>query len=223
MINGSPRVLSQCKLAQEIQGSPSVQAQQHLAAEINHDISTEQAAVAQPQVLEDEFRAQGETELSLTPAAQLELEPDQLAAATAQNRSSAGSFAPVQRKIELHDRDEGTYRETEDGKAASGAGDLYFAETYHKALPVFVNAEKVNSVITFVEDAMAINEKTEDETYYKELDKGIKSLGGGINEALGGAVFYTDDAVVTKEIPFPSHSLTQALRKPLLRDPAADS
>lgn len=143
-------------------------------------------------------------------------EPAQLA-----NLGKASSFAPVQRKIELHDRDEGTYRETEDGKAASGAGDLFFTGGYHKTLPVFLNANVVNFVIKFVEEAMGIDEKTEDETYYKELDKGIKTLSGGVAEALGGAVFYTDDAVVTKEISFPGHWLTQALRKPLLRDPLA--
>jgi hypothetical protein len=147
--------------------------------------------------------------------------PAELAAAPATNLSNAGSFAPVQRKIELHDRDEGTYRETEKDKAASDAGDLFFTGGYHKTLPVFLNANVVNFVIKFVEEAMGIDEKTEDETYYKELDKGIKTLSGGVAEALGSAVFYTDDAVVTKEISFPAHWLTQALQKPLLRDPLA--
>jgi hypothetical protein len=147
--------------------------------------------------------------------------PAELAAAPATNLNNAGSFAPVQRKIELHDRDEGTYSETEKEKAASDAGDLFFTGGYHKTLPVFLNANVVNFVIKFVEEAMGIDEKTEDETYYKELDKGIKTLSGGVAEALGSAVFYTDDAVVTKEISFPAHWLTQALRKPLLRDPLA--
>jgi len=206
-----------------------MQAQQQLASEINQGDAAAEPPSAQPstaptQKQEDGFPAQREKSKSRH-ISQIDAEsheaPAQLAATPAPDQSNASSSAPVQRKIELHDRDEGTYRETEQGKAASAAGDLFFAGTHHKTLPVFVNAKKVNDVITFVEEAMNINEKTEDETYYKELDKGIRSLGGGINEALDGAVFYTDDAVVTKEISFPGHWLTQALRKPLLRDPLA--
>jgi hypothetical protein len=230
MINSSPSVLAQRELSQEIQSSPRVQGQQQLASEINQGpATTAPSPIAQPstapaQRWKDEFPTQGETNenrnISQTEAESHDA-PAQLAAAAHSPLSNAGSIAPVQRKIELHDRDEGTYRETEKEKVASDAGDLLFTGGYYKTLPVFLNAKVVNFVIKFVEEAMGIDEKTEDETYYKELDKGIKTLSGGVAEALGEAVFYTDDAVVTKEISFPGHWLAQALKKPLLRDPLA--
>jgi hypothetical protein len=135
--------------------------------------------------------------------------------------SGVGAVPPIQRKIELFDRDAGTYQEMEDGKAATGKGELFFTSGYIGDLPVFVNAAKVNEVLTFVEGMKGINEDTADDEYYKKLKMGIDDLKGGIDEALPGAEFYTDEKDVTADVRHPGFRLKMALSKPLLRDPLA--
>ncbi|MGQ3013434.1 MAG: eCIS core domain-containing protein [Flavobacteriales bacterium] len=199
--------------------------EKHLPHEAWHVVQQKQGRV-QP-------TAQLKGKVAVNDDSGLEKEADIMGARAAQLKSteeepvqkmsfaSVQGKAPVQRKIELYDRDTGAYRETEDGKPASGAGDLYFTGRYYKTLPVFVNASKVNEVLKFVEEMQGINEDTDDDKYYKELNKGINSLHGGIEVALPGAVFYTDDEDVTDSLDNKGFWLRQALSKPLMRDPLA--
>jgi len=201
--------------------------EKHLPHEAWHVVQQKQGRVRPTaqlkgkMALNDDSGLEKEADVMGAKAAQLKTDEN---ATVLHKASFIASQTPVQRKIELYDREAGTYREMEAGKPASGAGDLYYTNVpeYGKdKLPLFINAASVDFVVRFVEEAMGINADTEDIEYHTKFQKGLEIMGAGVQEAAGQAAFYTDNADVTGTLGYKGFRLQQALSKPLLRDPQA--